>query len=75
MAAFDTRIPTKLVAIFGYAAGKIAGRLKGMGGTLIVSPEGLFVKGTEGRLIEGEVERAAGWAKEMVESKSSSTTK
>jgi hypothetical protein len=40
-----------------------------------VSPEGFFVKGTEGPLIEGEVERAAGWAKEMVESKSSSTTK
>jgi hypothetical protein len=34
-----------------------------------VSPEGFLVKGTEGPLIEGEAERTAGWAKEIVESK------
>jgi len=67
--AFDTRIPTKLVGVFGYAAGRIADNLKGKGGTLILSPEGFFVKGNEGPLKEGELERAAGWAKGILQSK------
>jgi len=69
VAAFDTRIPTKLVRVFGYAAGRIAGNLKGKGGTLVASPEGFFVKGTKGPLREGELERAADWAKGILESK------
>ncbi len=69
VAAFDTRISTKLVRVFGYAAGRIAGNLKGKGGTLIASPEGFFVKGTKGPLKEGELERAASWAKGILESK------
>jgi len=69
VAAFDTRIPTKLVRVFGYAAGRIAGNLKRKGGTLIASPEGFFVTGSKGPLKEGELERAAGWAKGMLESK------
>ena len=69
VAAFDTRISTKLVGVFGYAAGRIAGNLKGKGGTLVVSPEGFFVKGTEGPLKEGELERAVGWARGILESK------
>lgn len=63
VAAFDTRLLTKLARIFGYAAGKIADVLKKKGGILIVQPEGFFVKGTKGPLKEGELERAAGWAK------------
>jgi len=69
VAAFDTRFSTKLVGIFGYAAGRIADSLKRNGRTLIASPEGFFVKGKEGPLKEGEVEHAAGWAKEIVKSK------
>jgi len=69
VAAFDTRFSTKLVAIFGYAAGKIAGSLKTKGGTLILPPEAFFVKSKEGPLKEGELERAAGWAKRILESK------
>ncbi|MCK4396109.1 flavodoxin family protein, partial [candidate division WOR-3 bacterium] len=69
VAAFDTRFSTRLVRIFGYAAGRIADRLKRNGGTLIVSPEGFFVKGKEGPLKEGEIERAASWAKVIVKSK------
>jgi flavodoxin len=69
VAAFDTRLSTKWVGIFGYAAGKIARGLKTKGGTLAVSPEGFFVKGTKGPLKEGELERAAGWAKGILESK------
>ena len=69
VAAFDTRFSTRFVGIFGYAAGKIADSLKKKGGTLILSPEGFFVKGKEGPLKEGELERAASWAKEIVKSK------
>jgi len=65
VAAFDTRFSTRWVGIFGYAAGKIAGNLKGKGGTLVASPEGFFVKGKEGPVKEGELERAASWAKEI----------
>ena len=65
VAAFDTRLTAKWVRIFSYAAPRIAGRLKEKGGTLIGSPGGFFVKGTKGPLKEGEVERAAGWAKEI----------
>ncbi len=61
VAAFDTRFSTRWARIFGYAAGKIADNLKGKGGTLIASPEVFFVKGTEGPLKEGELERAASW--------------
>jgi len=60
VAAFDTRISTKLVGVFGYAAGRIAGNLKKRGGTLIASPEGFFVTGSKGPLKEGELERTAG---------------
>ena len=65
VAAFDTRLPTKWVGIFGYAAGKIAESLKGKGGNLVTSPQAFFVKGKEGPLKDGELERAAGWAKEI----------
>lgn len=69
VAAFDTRFSTKLVGIFGYAAGKIAENLKKKGGALVSPPEPFFVKGREGPLKEGELERAAGWAKGLLESK------
>ena len=65
VAAFDTRFSTRWVGVFGYAAGKIASNLKGKGGSLVASPEGFFVKGTEGPLKEGELEHAASWAKEV----------
>jgi len=69
VAAFDTRISKKIVGVFGYAAGRIAGNLKKKGGTLMASPEGFFVTGGEGPLKEGELERAAGWAKGILQSK------
>ncbi len=69
VAAFDTRLSTRLVGIFGYAAGRIADSLKRKGGTIIASPEGFFVKGGKGPLKEGELERAASWAKVIVKSK------
>ena len=62
-AAFDTRHVSKWTLLFGYAAPRIARGLKRNGATLIVPPEGFFVLGTKGPLKEGEIERAAGWAK------------
>jgi flavodoxin I len=73
VASFDTRISAKWVGIFGYAAGRIGKDLKKKGGNLILPPEPFFVKGTEGPLKEGELERAAGWAKELFKVKSEST--
>jgi flavodoxin len=77
VAAFDTRFPESeiervrilafFVRIFGYAAKPIADRLEKKGGELVVPPEGFFVEGTEGPLQEGELERAAGWAKQIME--------
>jgi hypothetical protein len=65
VAAFDTRVPAKWVRIFGFAASRIARKLRKKGGILIGDPEGFFVSGTEGPLTEGELERAAAWAKKI----------
>ena len=66
VAAFDTRLATKLLRIIGYAAGDIAEILKSKGGNLIIAPEGFIVKGKKGPLKEGETEHAANWGKELV---------
>jgi flavodoxin len=65
-AAFDTRLATRLVAIFGYAAPRIAQTFESAGATLVVPPEGFVVKGKDGPLGEGELERAADWARGLV---------
>jgi flavodoxin len=67
VAAFDTRIPSNWVKIFGFAAPRIAKKLVKKGGRLVVEPEGFFVVDGEGPLADGEVERAAAWAREIVE--------
>jgi flavodoxin I len=76
VAAFDTRMTQSeiekvgilafFVKIFGYAAEPIANRLKKKGGELVVPAEAFYVGGTEGPLLEGELERAAAWAKQIV---------
>jgi flavodoxin I len=66
VAAFDTRIPASWVKIFGFAAGKIDKRLKSQGGKSIIKPEGFFVSRTKGPLVEGEYERAAKWAQDII---------
>jgi flavodoxin len=76
VAAFDTRfteaevervkILAFLVRIFGYAAEPIADRLQKKGGQLAVPPEPFYVSDTEGPLLEGELERAGEWAKQIL---------
>lgn len=69
--AFDTRFdPTKvnlglklLMSIIGFAAPKIAKTLTHKGGKLLLAPEGFIVKGKDGPLATGELERAATWIK------------
>jgi len=67
VAAFDTRMSMRFAKIFGYAATRIADSLKKKGGTLIMPPEGFFVKdkGHEKSLEEGELERVVRWTKEI----------
>lgn len=74
VAAFDTRInpeDTKsgflkfMVKLFGYAAKPIADRLAKSGGSLAATPEGFYVKESEGPLKDGELERAVAWAKSI----------
>ena len=79
VAAFDTRLTwseiskTPVLAFFvklsgdnAYAARSMTNSLKNKGGELIVPPEGFFVDGMKGPLIQGELERAAVWAKRII---------
>ena len=74
-AAFDTRIALSdmepsfiriFAKIFGYAAKPISDKLKRKGGELAIPPEGFAVQGAEGPLNEGELERAADWARRII---------
>jgi flavodoxin I len=65
VAAFDTRTATiwNRILPFGYAAPGIAKGLENRGGNLAVPPEGFIVLGIRGPLKDGELARAADWAK------------
>jgi flavodoxin len=72
VAAFDTRIWLNTIdsAAFrfivdkgGYAASTMAKALTKEGGKLLAPPEGFLVTGEQGPLKEGELERAAAWAR------------
>ncbi|MBN2005605.1 MAG: flavodoxin family protein [Anaerolineae bacterium] len=74
VAAFDTRMDVKTVnspiltffaRIFGYAAEPMASRLVKKGGTQATAPAGFIVMASEGPLKDGELERAAEWARQM----------
>lgn len=74
VAAFDTRMDvqevgnrllTMLAGLFGYAAEPIDSLLVKKGGVQVLKPAGFIVGGKEGPLKEGELERAAAWAKQI----------
>ena len=77
VAAFDTRFPQEqieevgilafFVRLFGYAAEPIEKRLTRAGGEPVVSPGWFYVSDTEGPLLDGELERAADWARQIAE--------
>lgn len=58
VACFDTRVHGP----WGSAANHLGRRLHNLGVKLLVPPTSFFVKGTEGPLVGGEVERASRWA-------------
>lgn len=62
VAAFDTRVK---LFIHGDAAKKISKGLEKAGGKIVAAPQGFTVQGTEGPLLDGEIEKAAKWAKSM----------
>ncbi len=71
VAAFDTRMDvqevnngvlTLLAKILGYAAEPIGKQLVKKGGAQALTSAGFIVKGSEGPLKDGELERAAAWA-------------
>ena len=65
VAGFDTRVKHFVAKLFGYAAPRIVTALEKKGGTKVGTPGDFYVAGTEGPLLEGEVERATQWAKEI----------
>ncbi len=65
VAVFDTRLEGRIIRAFGYAAPRMGDSLKTKGATLVVPPEGFIVKKTKGPLKEGEIERAATWARHV----------
>jgi len=65
-AAFDTRYRTSAWST-GSAAWSIARQLQEAGVSLILPPESFFVAAKEGPLEDGELERAAQWAKTLFE--------
>lgn len=74
-AAFDTRIPVDktdsgflrtLIKIFGYADKIISKSLEKAGAEIAIESDGFGVLDSEGPLVEGEIERAKNWAKQIL---------
>ena len=76
-ACFDTRVDerrmpailrffVRLQGSRAYAAAHLARALAKRGATLVAEPEGFLVQGMEGPLEDGELERAARWAGDLV---------
>lgn len=57
---------TLFAKLFGYAAAPMAAQLVKKGGTPATMPAGYFVNGREGPLKDGELERAAAWARQIL---------
>jgi flavodoxin len=63
VAAFDTRIK---IFFSGSASDKISDALENMGSNIIIAPTNFIVKGKEGPLLDGELDKASAWAKEIL---------
>ena len=77
VASFDTRMDTKkvgnavlsfMVNFFGFADKPIENRLKKKGGIIAVPSNGFIVEDSEGPLRDGELDRAADWARAIKDS-------
>jgi len=65
VATFDTRMEIMIAKLFGYAADRTAKKLAQKGATVSPNVGAFIVKGKEGPLKDGELERAADWAKSL----------
>jgi flavodoxin len=66
VACFDTRF--RLPRFMTGSASKVmAGKLREKGVSLLAPPEGFFVKGMQGPLHGGELDRASTWARTLLE--------
>jgi flavodoxin len=83
VAAFDTRFTEQniekvrilalFVKIFGYAAASLGKILVKKGGTLLVAPLGFYVTDVKGPLLDGELQRARNWARDLYQLSASQT--
>ena len=64
-AAFDTRVAMKFARLFGYAAPRISEVLRKRGSAAASEPQGFIVKGRNGPLADGELERATAWGRRL----------
>ena len=64
IAAFDTRVKG---FFSGSASDKIDKKLVSLGGRSVTAPNKFIVKGKEGPLAEGELEKARIWARDILE--------
>ena len=64
-ATFDTRVGGPRL-FTGAASRGIAKQLKQRGARLVVQPASFLVEGREGPLVEGEIERARVWARDIL---------
>jgi flavodoxin len=62
---FDTRMTGNFPKLFGWAARRMADTLKKKGALIVANPDGFFVKGTKGPVVDGELERATAWGKQL----------
>lgn len=65
VATFDTRLKMKLARLFGFAADKMEVYFREKGIGTKGKPEGFIVKGRNGPLADGELERAGAWGKSL----------
>lgn len=63
-AAFDTRVK---IFFSGSAAKRISKKLEIKGANIITPPKAFYVKDKEGPLLEGELEVARNWAKQILQ--------
>lgn len=59
---FDTRVK---MFLHGDAKDHMAEKIRTLGGEPIAKPKEFYVKGKDGPLIEGEIEKAAQWARQI----------
>jgi flavodoxin len=67
VAAFDTSYKMSAILARFTAAKKLSRKLRRLGGKQIIPPETFHVKGREGPLYDGEIERAKRWAGSILE--------